>query len=208
MLNQLMPQQALCSVLEIIVNQALALNIHGVAILSKLEQKTLSVNLTELGFPLSFSINQQEVLVSTLTERSDCTIDTSIKTLLDLKKEQQITELIKQEKLDVYGDIKIAQQFANIAESLEIDWGSELAKHIGDIPAFKLTQLQRFIGNKLRFASNQIQADSSEWLLHEKKLLITHSQIDDFKQQVEKTSQATNRLSNRICLLLAHQTND
>jgi len=208
MLNQLMPQQALCSVLEIIVNQALALNIHGVAILSKLEQKTLSVNLTELGFPLSFSINQQEVLVSTLTERSDCTIDTSIKTLLDLKKEQQITELIKQEKLDVYGDIKIAQQFANIAESLEIDWGSELAKHIGDIPAFKLTQLQRFIGNKLRFASNQIQADSSEWLLHEKKLLITHSQIDDFKQQVEKTSQATNRLNNRICLLLAHQTND
>jgi len=208
MLNQLMPQQALCSVLEIIVNQALALNIHGVAILSKLEQKTLSVNLTELGFPLSFSINQQEVLVSTLTERSDCSIDTSIKTLLDLKKEQQITELIKQEKLDVYGDIKIAQQFANIAESLEIDWGSELAKHIGDIPAFKLTQLQRFIGNKLRFASNQIQADSSEWLLHEKKLLITHSQIDDFKQQVEKTSQETNRLSNRICLLLAHQTND
>ena len=128
--------------------------------------------------------------------------------LLDFKKEQQITELIKQEKLDVHGDIKIAQQFAQIAESLEIDWATELAKYIGDIPTYKLTQLHQFIGNKLRFAANQIDADASEWLLHEKNILITHSQIEHFKQEVDKISQAANRLNNRVSLLLAHQTDN
>ena len=115
-----MPQQALCSAIEIAVNQALALNINGVKSLTVLAQKTFTIQLTELGFPLSFSVNENKILVTSLTERSDCTVNTSIKTLLALKKQQQITELIKQEKLDVQGDIKVAQQFANIAESLEI----------------------------------------------------------------------------------------
>ena len=97
-------QQTLCSTLEFAINQALALNINDNNVLDSLEQKTLTIILTELGFPLSFSINENKILVTSLTERSDCTIKTSVSTLLELKKEQQITELIKQEKLDVQGD--------------------------------------------------------------------------------------------------------
>ena len=177
-------QQTLCSTIEFAVNQALALNINGNNVLSALEQKTLTILLTELGFPLSFSINENNVLVTSLTERSDCTVNTSVKTLLELKKEQQITELIKQEKLDVQGDIKVAQLFANIAESLEIDWQSEIAKHIGDIPTYKLSQFGKSLAKKFNFATQQIQADASEWLVHEKRLVVTSSQLHDFSRQV------------------------
>jgi len=195
---QFMPQQTLCSALEFLVNKALALNIDGASVLHALEQKTLTVILAELGFPLSFSINESTVLVTSLTERSDCTINTSIKTLIELKKEQQITELIKQEKLDVQGDIKVAQQFANIAESLDIDWQSEIAKHIGDIPTYKLSKLGKNLAEKFNFASQQIQADASEWLVHEKRLVVTSSQITTFSQQVTNISQQTDAVSFRI----------
>lgn len=191
-------QQTLCSTVEFIVNQALALNINGNNVLSALEQKTLTILLTELGFPLSFSINENKVLVTSLTERSDCTIKTSAKTLLELKKEQQITELIKQEKLDVQGDIKVAQLFANIAESLEIDWQSEIAKHIGDIPTYKLSQFGKNLAKKFNFATQQIQADASEWLVHEKRLVVTSSQIQCFSQQVLEISRQTDIISERI----------
>ena len=196
--DQLMPQQTLCSALEFAINHALALNINGAGVLHILEQKTLTILLTELGFPLSFSINDNKILVTSLTQRSDCTINTSVKTLLELKQEQQITELIKQEKLDVQGDIKVAQQFANIAESLEIDWQSEIAKHIGDIPTYKLSQLGKKIAKRLNFASQQIQADASEWLVHEKRLVVTSSQIDNFSQQVTEISKQTDTVSARI----------
>ncbi|NQZ88712.1 MAG: SCP2 sterol-binding domain-containing protein [Colwellia sp.] len=196
--TQLMFQQTLCSTVEFIVNQALALNINGNNVLSALEQKTLTILLTELGFPLSFSINENKVLVTSLTERSDCTIKTSAKTLLELKKEQQITELIKQEKLDVQGDIKVAQLFANIAESLEIDWQSEIAKHIGDIPTYKLSQFGKNLAKKFNFATQQIQADASEWLVHEKRLVVTSSQIQCFSQQVLEMSRQTDIISERI----------
>jgi ubiquinone biosynthesis protein UbiJ len=191
-------QQTLCSTVEFAVNQALALNINGGNVLSALEEKTLTLVLTELGFPLSFSINENNVLVTSLTERSDCTIKTSVKTLLELKKEQQITELIKQEKLDVQGDIKVAQLFANITESLEIDWQSELAKHIGDIPTYKLSQFGKNLAKKFNFATQQIQADASEWLVHEKRLVVTSSQINNFSQQVIDIARQTDVISERI----------
>ncbi len=193
-----MPQQTICSAVEFVINQALALNIEGTEALLPLEQKTLTVLLAELGFELSFSVSDNKVLVTSLTERSDCTINTSIKTLLELKKNQQITELIKQEKLDVLGDMKIAQQYANIVESLEIDWQSELAKHIGDIPTFKILQFGKNVASKLNFATQQMQADASEWLVHEKRLVVTTSQIQNFSQQVKDVSVQTSSISKRI----------
>lgn len=196
--SQLMPQQTLCSAIEFVINQALALNIDGTEALPPVEQKTLTVLLEELGFELSFSVSNNKILVTSLTERSDCTINTSIKTLLELKKDQQITELIKQEKLDVLGDIKVAQQFASIAESLEIDWQSELAMRIGDIPTFRLLQLGKNVAEKVSFVAQQVQADASEWLVHEKRLVVTTSQIQNFSQQVTDVSVQTSAISKRI----------
>jgi ubiquinone biosynthesis protein UbiJ len=195
---QLMPQQSLCSALEFAINQAMALNINGATVLHTVEQKTLTILLTELGFPLSFSINENKILVTSLTERSDCSINTSIKTLLELKNEQQVTALIKQEKLDVQGDIKVAQQFTHIAESLDIDWQSEIAKHIGDIPTYKLSLLGKKLASKFSFTRQQIQADASEWLVHEKRLVVTSSQLDNFSQQVTDITKKTNAISERI----------
>jgi ubiquinone biosynthesis protein UbiJ len=115
-----MLQQAFTSSLELLINKTLSLNTSDSG-LKKLEQKTLTVCLSELNFPISLSVNKCIVLVSGLTERADCTINTSIKTLQELKAKQQLTELIKQDKLDLTGDIKVAQQFASLAENLNID---------------------------------------------------------------------------------------
>lgn len=193
-----MYQQFLSSVLEAIINKALNLSLNGTQGLFPLEQKNLVVHLSELGFPLSFIVNSNKVLVTSLSENPDCAIHTSIKTLVALQKEQQLTELIKQDKLDIVGDIKVAQHFANVAETLNIDWQSELAKHIGDIPTYKLTQLSKKIASKLSFASQQIQADSSEWLVHEKRLVVTNSQVSEFNLQVSKLEIDTDTFADRF----------
>lgn len=198
-----MYQQALCSVLEKILNKALSLNIHGSYELTPLEQKTFTIYLAELAFPLSFSINQHEILVTTLTERSDCQLKTSISSLVELQKEQQLTELIKQGKLDILGDIKVAQQFATVFEKLSIDWQSELAEHIGDIPTYKLSQFSLWLNSKIKFAADQIQADASEWLVHEKRLVVTKSQIEIFNQQVADVAKDVVNIEQRMTRLMA-----
>lgn len=192
-----MLQQVLTSSLELLINKALSLNTSKVD-LKKLAQKTLTISLSELNFPISLSVDNNNIIVSGLTERADCTINTSIKTLQRLKAEQQLTELIKQGQLELSGDIKVAQQFASVAENINIDWQSELAANIGDVPTHKLMQLGRNITDKVQFASKQIQADASEYLVHEKRLLVTRSQIEQFTQQVNQVSNQVDDIAVRI----------
>jgi len=200
-----MLQQAFTSSLELLINKTLSLN-NNVALI-KLEQKTLTVALSELNFPISLSVNNGNVLVSGLVERADCTIKTSLKTLQKLKAEQQLTELIKQDKLDLSGDIKVAQQFASLAENLNIDWQSELASHIGDVPTHKLVQLGKKVADKLQFATKQIKADASEYIVHEKRLVVTRGQIEQFNQQVSQISNQVDEIATRITNLSKQQNN-
>jgi len=198
-----MYQQFICAVLESVINKALTLSLNGNKGLSSLDQKCLVVQLSELGFPLSFIICDGKVLVTSMDEHPDCSIHTSIKTLVELKKDQQVTELIKQDKLNIVGDIKVAQQFAQLAETLDIDWQTELAKHIGDVPTFKLTQLGKKLANKLGFAARQIEADSTEWLVHEKRLVVPRSEISSFNLQVSELDIRTEALTEKFAKLNA-----
>jgi ubiquinone biosynthesis accessory factor UbiJ len=199
-----MYQQALCSVIEKILNKAMSLNINGLDALASLEQKTLTIYLAEFAFPLSFTINQHAILVTTLTEGSDCQLKTSISSLVELQKEQQLTELIKQGKLDILGDIKVAQQFAAVFENLSIDWQSELAEHIGDIPTYKLSQFSLWLNNKIRFVAEQVKADASEWLVHEQRLVVTRSQIATFNQQVTELAEDVANVDLRMARVMAN----
>lgn len=208
--SNLMISQILTSTLEMLINKTLTFSANT-ASLEKLTQKTLTLVLEELGFPLSFTVcNTAEnptIVVTALTECADCTINTSIRTLRELKAEQQITELIKQDKLDLTGDIKVAQQFASVAENLDIDWQSELANHIGDIPTHKLMQLGKRVSEKVQFATKQIKADTSEYIVHEKRLVVTRSQIDQFNQQVFEASEQVDELDQRISQLIKRKLN-
>ncbi len=198
--------QALSAVIETLINQFLKYNLSGTQALKPLSEKTLTVKLAELPFALSFSVSDEKIHVTTNDEHSDCCIITSIKTLVELKKEQQLTDLIKNDKLDIQGDLKVAQHFANIAETLDIDWQSELAKRIGDIPTYKLGKIGAKLLKKLNFATTQIQADASEWLVHEKRLLVTAAEIVSFSLDVERAEQKASALSQRIDELINQQT--
>ncbi|WDD98970.1 ubiquinone biosynthesis accessory factor UbiJ [Thalassomonas actiniarum] len=194
----LMPAQTLSATLEFVINKALTLNIHSNSQLDKLAGMTLTVNLRELAFPLSFTVSDRQVMVTGIKERSDCEINTDIKTLLRLKKEQALTRLIKEDLLDIQGDLKVAQGFAAVADNLEIDWQSELARYIGDIATHKLVQTGQALKEKFAFAARQIQSDAGEYLVHEQKLAVTGSQLTYFNEQVSTLTAKTQALMARV----------
>ena len=92
-----------------------------------------------------------------------------------------------------------------MAETLDIDWQSELAKRIGDIPSYKFGQLGKKLLKKLNFTAKQIKADASEWLVHEKRLVVTTAEITYFSLDVEQVEQKVSALSQRIETLINQQ---
>ena len=86
--------------------------------------------------------------------------------------------------------------------NLSIDWQSELANHIGDVPTYKLSQLAKNAARKLNFAASQIQADASEYLVHEKRLVVTGDQITSFNEATKHVATHVDELSLRIDRLI------
>ena len=64
MSQQLMFAQALSAILEKLIEQFLRYNLHGTRALKPLSEKTLTVKLAELSFPLSFTVNNEKIHVS------------------------------------------------------------------------------------------------------------------------------------------------
>ena len=170
--------QALSATVETLLNKALALNIHDNNELNKLNGQSLTLILAELSFALTFTVCGKSILVTSIAERADCEINTSIRNLLRLKREQALTQLIKEGLLDIQGDLKVAQQFAAIADKLEIDWQTALARYIGDIATHKLIEA----GNNLRGKLSRLSPTGVLYLTslpkcEEIKFLITRPSI-------------------------------
>lgn len=193
-----MPEQLLTLALEKVLTQALVLNLNENKALSALENKKLVIILAELAIPLAFIVTDNNITVLANSDESDCTIETSLNTLWLLKQNHSLTELIKQDKLLLNGDLKVAQLYVQLFENIDVDWQSELAKQIGDVPTYQLSRFTDFLQNKFAFAKQQIQADVSEWLVHEKKLAVTKFELHDFYQKVSTTKQNLNQLEERI----------
>lgn len=211
--NALLLPQVLTASIELLINKALQLNTQSINT-SGLAHRTLTLSLTELPFPLSFTFNKipnsVEVIVRAKAEQSHCTISTSISTLKELKAQASLTQLIKQDQLDVEGDLNVAQQFAQVAQTLQIDWQTELAKHLGDVPTHNILHFGNKITNKVVKTTKQVESDVAEYLVHEKRLVVTSSQIKAFSQQVTAVANKLETLSKRIDKLIDNklQTKD
>lgn len=196
-----MPEQLFTSALEKVIQQALRLNINSNTALQGLANKTLAIVLAELPFPLVFMVTEQHVSVLSNQDNTDCKITTSLNTLWLLQKNYSLTDLIKTDKLAIDGDLKVAQLYVQLFENIDIDWQTALAKHIGDIPTYKLSQLFSSLKNKAQFAQQQIEADASEWLVHEQRLAVTKPELNTLFQQIQHTQQQIEQLETRILQL-------
>ncbi|WP_448565757.1 ubiquinone biosynthesis accessory factor UbiJ [Thalassotalea ganghwensis] len=196
-----MPQQGLTSAIELIIDLALSKSHDSVKMINNLEQQTLAVELKELKFPLVFTVTNNKVLVTGNTTLADCTVTTTLTLLKQLQSDNALTEAIKSNQLDVVGDLKVAQRFAALAESFSIDWQSELANYIGDVATYKVSLLAASLWKKANFVHQQIKADASEWLVHEKQLAITNCEYQLFAANVTDNRKQTDALSERILIL-------
>ncbi|WNC68326.1 SCP2 sterol-binding domain-containing protein [Thalassotalea nanhaiensis] len=200
-IEQLLPKQLFTALLEMIINKALSLDPKINNALAKVNNKSLTLLLSELGFPITIQVHQHEVTVLASKLSTDCVIQTSIKALPKLAQPELLTSLIKTGELDIIGDPKLAQQFASIGEQLDIDWEQQIASRVGDVPAFKLGQLNKTVLDKLHFANQQIGQDASEYLLHEQRILVSETELKQFNQQVDDVTQAVDNLVDRLTTL-------
>ncbi|BDX08571.1 ubiquinone biosynthesis accessory factor UbiJ [Planctobacterium marinum] len=204
--------QLLSSVLESAINKLLTMDDAAPNKLAKLHGKRLQVSLSELHYDLLFVFSSSVDVLSVakmtpeqankLPDDIDCLLATSLFTLPELKDVANITQLIKQDKLNLLGDIQVAQQFSHVLKSVEIDWEEQLAKYTGDVVAHELSQAAQRLKKHFLGFLQRTETTLRDAALEEKNIAATEAAVDDFCGQVSAVQQRTQQLESRLSRLI------
>jgi len=192
------------SLIERVLNQALKLDPQLSQKLSAVKHQRLVVEVRDWqqNIQLIYSDEQLHLYSALNNENADCMISADINTLLALKNPAMLTQLIRQDKLDLQGDLNIAQTYSNAFSSLDIDWPEQLSNYIGDAPAQLLFQNLTMLKHQGAKAHSKISSMLSSLFQDELAITIHPLELEQFKQKNRELKGQVAAVEQRINALL------
>lgn len=106
--------------------------------------KVVRIELKEFSSPLVLVFSERQVDVLGAWEgEADCTVITRVSVLPQLRNRQQLTALIRNNDLEVQGDLQVVQNLVSLADLAEFDPAELLAPYTGDIAAEGVSKFLR-----------------------------------------------------------------
>ncbi len=194
---------ALLSLVERIINQLLQLDPQLKGKLAAIADKQLLIEIRDWQQSILCVYSDKQIHLYSTQERSfDCMISADIDTLLALKDPSMLTQLIRQDKLDLQGDLNLAQGFSNAFAELDIDWPEHFSRYIGDAPAQQLWLSIQAL--KRRGSQTKSKLENTLTTLCQDELAVTIHPLElaEFKQQNRQLKSQVSQLEMRINALL------
>ena len=101
-------------------------------------------------------------------------------------------------RLEVSGDVGLAQRFQKIVKDIDLDWEEHLSHWFGDTLAHKLGKVVR---SSVRFAKDTrrtLELDVSEYLRYEKDVLPELNEVNEYITAIDVLRDDVERLKQRI----------
>lgn len=168
----------------------------------RLAGKVMSIDLKELNKTLTliFTDNHVDVL-SQWHEPADCTIKTSLFTLIKLKDKQQLSQLINSGDIVIEGDMQVVQHWSSLLDMAIWDPAHYLSPYLGDVAAQGLSQVfRKGAGLASRLIGRQ-KTYIKDTLLEEWKMALNPLELAYFSDEIEQVSDSLNELEKRLSQL-------
>ncbi|GAB1437557.1 SCP2 domain-containing protein [Providencia sp.] len=168
----------------------------------RLAGKVMSIELKELNKTLTliFAENHVDVLRQWL-EPADCTIKTSLFTLVKLKDKQQLSQLINRGDIVIEGDMQIVQHWSSLLDLAIWNPAHYLSPYIGDVAAEGLSKL---LNKGASLASNIVKRQKNyvkDALIEEWKMAPNQLELVHFSDEVEQVESSMSALEQRLSQL-------
>lgn len=117
---------------------------QGNADLSALNGKTMYFALKDLPLDVNFICTNDRIFVTTdISAGADVDIKLKSSVFLALFQGEDLTELLRQDKIIIHGDVKTAQLLVDLLQQIDIDFEEVLSKYTGDIVAHQIGKLAK-----------------------------------------------------------------
>ncbi|WOT04820.1 ubiquinone biosynthesis accessory factor UbiJ [Shewanella youngdeokensis] len=187
-----------CAAIEVSLNKLIAQSPEDYANLRNLHGKVLCIQLTQLSWPIYLLFAKQIQVFSQYEADVTTKVNADITTLYQLTEGANLTELIKQDKLSLEGDLSLLQNFSHYIQTVEFDFAEPLSRYIGDAPTHFVSQGVKRAKHDIvqvffKTRSHISQLATEEYRLAPHKLEYIH-----FSDTIEETAADVDMLAERI----------
>jgi ubiquinone biosynthesis protein UbiJ len=103
--------------------------------------------------------------------------------------------------LKIAGDPEVAREIIRLFDEIEIDWETQLARLMGDIPAYHVNRTFDQLSNWVKNSKDIFSENIKEYLQEEIKLFPSSESLQDFFNDIDNLRMHVDRLEARINLL-------
>jgi ubiquinone biosynthesis protein UbiJ len=207
MLDIGLADQIATAAIETTFNKLIQDNAEHARRLSRLKGRVLQVHLIEMKKTLTFVFSQQVDVLAHYEGAPDCYLSLHVSILPQLKDQNNITRLIKQEKIDVEGDLKLAQHFSQLMEECKPDIEEWISRVTGDVVAHTVVQGAREMTDWLKQQSRKHQNHVAQVLTEEWKIAPGPLEVAYFCDQVSDLSDGLTPVEERLKALATRINN-
>jgi ubiquinone biosynthesis accessory factor UbiJ len=184
------------------LNKLLLLEPSLGAALTEQKHKMLAVEIRDVSHTCAIVFTGSKFTVfSDYKEHSDCLISANINTLTQLQTPSNLTQFIRQDKLDLQGDLHLAQAYSQTFSQLNIDWAEHFSKFLGDSVAQSLVNTLQSLQLSTKEQLKVGQTTLTQLFQDELKVAIHPLEMEEFKEKNRELKQCIAQLEQRINLL-------
>ncbi|EGM68581.1 ubiquinone biosynthesis accessory factor UbiJ [Shewanella sp. HN-41] len=173
----------------------------------QLHGKVFRIQLSQLSWPIYLVFAKEIQVLSRYEGDVDVSLHADVTTLYRVTEGANLTELIKQDKLKLEGDLNLLQSFSQYLRGIEFDFAEPISRYLGDAPTHRLIsashQAKGFALDVLRQTRSHLgQLAVEEYRLapHQIELVHFRDKVDDLVTDTQALEQRITQLRDQIKL--------
>lgn len=175
------------------------------ALLLELEGRSMRIAARYTPWRVTLSAIAGRLMLSRNAEGPvDATLSGTPIALLSMTREDP-QDVIRRGDVQIEGDGQVAGIFQELAQLLRPDVEGELARVIGDMPAFGVGSLVRRALDYGRNVARTGAQNVGEYLAHERRALVPRAEAKAFLEQVDALREQVDRVAARVARLEAER---
>lgn len=124
-----------------------------------LDSKIIQFSLQDLPLEVNFICTNDRIFVVSDTDKSvDVDIKLSSSVFFALFKGENLTELLRQDRIKIHGDVKTAQLLVDMLEAVDVDLEEVLSQYVGDIAAHEIGKIATAFKRTAQKSDNLFEA--------------------------------------------------